>query len=212
MHEMSSYLSAISLSFMSLFPILNPVGHAPMFYVMTGECTPKERQRQAWKTAVNSTLILLVSLLAGKYILLFFDITLDMLRIAGGLLVASTGWNMIGNEPRITDKEHEEAKQMRDISFVPMALPILSGPGAIGLAIGITAYGTAPTHMLGYSTGIILLGVLTWVCFIFAEKLVRLLGETGVGALNRVLGLIIMTIGVGLIANGAVNMLKNQNL
>lgn len=123
---LNEFITALGISVGAMFPIINPVGHAPMFYAMTQDDTPAFRRRMASKTSLYTFLILLVSLLLGNTILRFFGITIDDLRIAGGLLVARTAWNMLGNASRVTQAEHEAAVDKEDISLTPMATPILS--------------------------------------------------------------------------------------
>jgi len=196
------FLAAIAVSFGAMFPIINPIGHAPIFYSLTQDGTPDYRRRMANKTALCVFLILLVSLLLGHAILRFFGITIDDLRIAGGLLVARTSWNMLGNASRVTPAEHAAAEDKEDISLTPMATPILSGPGAMSLAVGLLTYGATPPACAGYIAGFVLIGLLTWFCLRYAEVLVRLISVNGVGALNRILGLLILAIGVDLVVEG----------
>src|SRR5690348_1015741 len=99
LHE---YLVAVSIAFVAMFPIINPVGHAPMFYAMTIGDSPGYRRRQAVKTSLYVFLILFVSLVLGNNILRFFGVTIDDLRIAGGLLVAHSAWHMLNNTSRVT--------------------------------------------------------------------------------------------------------------
>ncbi len=176
MSEAQIFFTAFGASVAAMFPIVNPVGHAPMFYTMTEEDSSGFRRRQARKTALYTFLILLVSLLFGDTLLRFFGINIDHLRIAGGLL--------------------------DDISLTPMATPILAGPGAMSLAIGLVSYGRTLPAYAGFISGFLAIGLLTWICLHFSENLVRLMSVNALGALNRVLGLLILAIGVSLVANG----------
>lgn len=121
----------------ALFPIANPLGAVPIFYGLTAADTSKYRLRQAQKTALNVILVLATFFLAGKLILSFFGISLGVLRIAGGLIVAHTAWEMVTSRQRLTSQEHKEAVDKEDVSFTPMAVPMVSGPGAIGVVIGL---------------------------------------------------------------------------
>ena len=206
----NEFLTALGVSVAAMFPIINPVGHAPMFYAMTLSDTPVFRRRMALKSSLYTFLILLVSLLLGNTILRFFGITIDDLRIAGGLLVARTAWNMLGNSSRVTQAEHEAAVDKEDISLTPMATPILGGPGAMSLAIGLLGYGATPTAIAGYVAGFLAIGLMTWICLRYAEDLVRLISVNGVGALNRILGLLILAIGVALVSQGVKSMLPSR--
>lgn len=199
MHE---FATAFGLSFAAMFPMLNPIGHAPMFYALTESDSAGYRHRQALKASVYCVLILVISLLAGHYILEFFGITLDDLRIAGGILVGRTAWAMLGNDSRVTKVEHEAAQDKDDISLTPMATPILSGPGAMSLAVGLISYGRTPLAYGGYLTGFVALGVLTWVCLRWSDTLVRSISVNTIGAMNRILGFLILAIGVDLVVKG----------
>lgn len=200
---MHDFVVAFSLSLGAMFPIVNPIGHAPMFYVMTADDSATFRRVLAVKCALYTVLILVISLLLGRLVLRFFGISLDDLRIAGGLLVARTAWGMLGNANRLTAPEHEAAVDKEDISLTPMATPILAGPGAMSLAIGLISYGSTPPHYAGYIAGFAALGGLTWVSFRYSELLVRVLSVNGMGALNRILGFFILAIGVNLMVTGA---------
>lgn len=125
------FLYGVGISVAAMFPIVNPVGHAPMFFAMTEEDSSGFRRVQALKTSLWVAAILTTSLLLGKWVLEFFGITLDDLRIAGGLLVAHAAWGMLNNESRVTHDENAAAADKTDIALTPMATPILAGPGSI---------------------------------------------------------------------------------
>lgn len=199
---MQEFVTAFGLSFAAMFPMLNPIGHAPMFYALTENDSADYRHRQALKSSVYAVVILVVALLAGDYILEFFGITLNDLRIAGGILVARTAWSMLGNDNRVTAREHAAAEDKDDISLTPMATPILSGPGAMSLAVGLISYGRTPVEYGGYLAGFVALGVLTWVCLRWSDVLVQSISVNAIGAMNRILGFLILSIGVDLVMDG----------
>ena len=120
---LNEFLTALGISVGAMFPIINPVGHAPMFYAMTQDDTPAFRRRMASKTSLYTFLILLVSLLLGNTILRFFGITIDDLRIAGGLLVARTAWNMLGNASRVTRPSTKRRWTRRTSRLLPWRRP-----------------------------------------------------------------------------------------
>ena len=199
---MTQFTTAFGLAFAAMFPLINPIGHAPMFYVLTRGDPADHRHRQALLASLYSALILVVALLLGHPILRFFGIDLNDLRIAGGLLIGRAAWGMLGNTSRITTGEHDAAEEKEDISLTPMATPILAGPGAMSLAIGLVAYGRTGVDYAGYLAGFVVLGVITWVCLRYADVLVRVLGPNAVGAINRILGFFILAIGVNLMVEG----------
>lgn len=203
--------SLISYTFgtlVALFPIANPIGAVPIFYSLTAEDTPRYRLNQARKTAVNVIGVLITFLLIGKLILSFFGISLGVLRIAGGLIVGHTAWEMVTARQRLTTEEHQEAADKEDISFTPMAVPMIGGPGAIGVVIGQSTQATKWVDYLGCFLGIGLLGLLIYLFLVLGEPLIEKIGKTGMGALNRILGFLILAIAVQLIADGAFELLK----
>ena len=190
----------------ALFPIANPIGAVPIFYSLTATDSRKERRIQAQKTAINVILILAAFLICGRSILQFFGISLDVLRIAGGLLVSHAAWEMVTSKPRLMDSEQQAGEEKEDISFTPMAIPLVSGPGSIGVIIGLSTRMTQWSDYLGCAIGIVLFGTLLYVCLMLGESLLSLLGRNGLGALNRVLGFFILAIAVQLIADGVISL------
>lgn len=201
----SIFLHSLLLSLGALFPIINPVGHAPLFYIMTISNSDAERKRLSFRIALYVFLILAISLLTGEYILRLFAVTINDIRIGGGLLVGASAWKMLGNTVNITDKEHTAALEKEDIALTPMATPILAGPGAMSLAIGLTSFGTAPISYVGYLTGFLCVGLITLGSFYFADTVAKWLGHNAIGAINRILGFLILAIGVDLIVTGIKN-------
>ena len=192
----------------ALFPIANPIGAVPVFYSLTAADTRSERRKQAQRTAINVVLILAVFLLGGRTILEFFGISLNVLRIAGGLLVANAAWEMVTSRQRLTDSEQKAGTEKEDISFTPMAIPLIAGPGSIGVTIGLATRLTHWSDYLGCLIGIGLFGGLLYICLVLGESLLSILGRNGLGALNRVLGFFILAIAVQLIADGVISLFQ----
>lgn len=192
----------------ALFPIANPVGAVPAFYSLTASNSRSERQQQAKQTALNVVLILALFLVGGRTVLEFFGISLNVLRIAGGLLVAQAAWEMVTSKRRLTDSEHQAAVEKADVSFTPMAIPLIAGPGSIGVVIGLATKLTQPSDYLGGLIGIVLFGSLLYLCLALGETLLSLLGQNGFGALNRVFGFFILAIAVQLIADGVLSLFQ----
>jgi len=203
-------ISTILGTFLALFPVANPVGAVPIFYSLTAAETPKSRRRQARQTALNVFWVLAIFLVAGRLILEFFGISLGVLRIAGGLLVAHTAWEMVTSRQRLTAPEKNEAVDKEDISFTPMAVPLVSGPGAIGVVIGLANNVSYWLEYLERVVGIALLGVILYLCLVLGEPLIKALGQNGMGALNRVMGFFILAIAVQLIAKGLFTLLQES--
>jgi multiple antibiotic resistance protein len=192
----------------ALFPIANPIGAVPIFYSLTGTDTRSERRQQAKKTTFNVIAILAVFLVGGRTVLEFFGISLNVLRIAGGLLVSHAAWEMVTSQQRLTDSEQEVRKEHEDISFTPMAIPLIAGPGSIGVVIGLATKITQWSDYLGCLLGIVLFGGLLYVCLVLGEPLLARFGRNGLAALNRILGFFILAIAVQLIADGVISLFK----
>lgn len=189
-------------TFAALLPILNLPGSAAIFLSLTGSDPPAYRRAQARRTAVLTLIILTVFLLLGKAVLVLFGISLGALQIAGGLVVGYTGWEMLMNSERLSAGEHVEAQENRDVAFVPMAFPLLAGPGAIGVLIALSAGFTQPGQYAGAIVACLLLSGLTYLICALGEPLVKLLGKTGLGAIQRLFGFFILAIAVDLISLG----------
>jgi multiple antibiotic resistance protein len=207
---MDNFLSALVLAFAALFPLVNPVGAIPVFCTLTANSSNEQRKKTALKTAVNVFFILLIFYFIGEFLLEFFGISMGVLKIAGGLIVAHTAWEMVTSKSKISEEEHDEIQQKEDISFTPMALPLLSGPGSIGVAIGLSIQGNEIGHTFGISAGILLMAISVYIALLLSLPLYKLLGKSGVGVLNRIMGFFILAIGVQLVVNGILMLMKNN--
>ncbi len=207
---MEAFISYTVGTFLALFPIANPLGAVPIFYSLTASDTPHYRGRQARQVAVNVVWVLAIFLVGGRSILEFFGISLGVLRIAGGLLVGQTAWEMVTARQRLSISESTEAVDKEDISFTPMAVPMVSGPGAIGVVIGLSARADHWVDYVGCLAGIALLGMSLYLCLVLGEPLNKALGKNGIGAFNRVLGFFILAIAVQFIADGTLALIQKS--
>lgn len=198
----------------ALFSVVNPLGAVPVFLAMTPNYTPTERNQTARATGVYFTLILLGFFFAGTLILEFFGIRISAMRIAGGVMILSSGYGLIngkfGENRSVGKKVEEEALQRQDISFAPLAMPLLSGPGSISYLI--TQFNENPSweaHLV-VAAVIIFLGVLVYLILRSAPYLYRLLGEAGLNALSRIMGFIVMSLGVQYIIGGIMQLIESM--
>src|SRR5271154_7393923 len=142
-HALGQFLRTLphsaAATFLALFPIVDPFGGIPIFFSMTSSWTARDRRNTALKTGLWVFVILVTFLFFGRFVLNFFGISLPVLKIAGGLIVANTAWGMVTSSHRVTTEESSEALTKEDISLTPMAMPMLSGPGSIGIVMGLAA-------------------------------------------------------------------------
>lgn len=199
--------------FGALFSVMNPFGTVPVFAGLTSKNSKQERNKIAFWTAFNVLLILLISFFAGKYILVFFGITLDSLKIAGGLIIASSGFALLTGEFRKhkgmkRDKVKEDIETRSDIALTPLAMPMIAGPGTISLLITYNQEYSGLMNIL-YILAAIVLAV---ACIYFILKssfyIVKWLGASGINALSRIIGFIVIAIGVEFIISAVVSVLK----
>ena len=201
---MEEIIKSISLSVITLFPLLNPPGAVPLFCSLTANNTNENRKTEAKKIAINVFFILLTFLLIGKLLLALFGISIAVLKIAGGLIVAHTAWEMVTGKEKLTRDESDEISVKRDITFTPMAMPLLSGPGAIGAVIGLNSRTSLENwnDIIGYIIGIVILCLIIYLVLILSIKLFKFLGTTGIGVMNRMMGFFILAIAVEMIRSG----------
>ncbi len=202
-HILRDLPSAAVTTFLALFPIVNPFGAVPLFFTLTANFPPAERKHTALKTAVDVIAILVTFLFFGRFVLIFFGISLPVLKIAGGLIVANTAWRMVTGDPRMTAAESNEASTKEDISLTPMAMPMLSGPGSIGVVMGLSAHADSMVSYLGMVIAIAVLGLVVYLFLCLGGPMVKRLGPGAVGAINRIFGFLLLAIAVQLVWNGA---------
>jgi multiple antibiotic resistance protein len=190
-------------TFLALFPIVNPLGGIPIFFSLTSDFDPADRRSSALKTALYVIVILVIFLFFGRFVLNFFGISLPVLKIAGGLIVANSAWGMVTGSSRMTSEESSEALTKQDISLTPMAMPMLSGPGSIGVVMGLSAEADSAVSYFGMILGIVALGLTVYLCLRLGGPFVKQLGPGAVGAINRIFGFLILAIAVQLIWDGA---------
>jgi multiple antibiotic resistance protein len=205
-HTLGQFLRTLpnsaAATFLALFPIVDPFGGIPIFFTMTSSWTPRDRNRTALKTGIWVFAILVTFLFVGRFVLHFFGISLPVLKIAGGLIVANTAWAMVTSHARITPAETDEAQVKEDISLTPLAMPLMSGPGAIGVVMGLAAQVDNAASYMGMVIGIAAVALSVSLFFWLGGPLVRRLGPNAVGAINKIFGFLILAIAVQLVWDG----------
>src|SRR5271166_3428470 len=209
-----NFIQTLVVTFVTLFPVVNPIGDAPIFLSLTRRYPQSAQKLLARKIAAYGFVLLAVSFLFGSVILDFFGISLPVVQIAGGLVLAATGWSLL-NERDDASPGKESPETLEDAlehAFFPLTLPITVGPGCISIAITLGAHlrhqaGTGfehgyPRHFLAALVGMALLCFLVWVCYANASRLVRMLGKSGTNIVTRLSAFILMAIGVQIIWNG----------
>lgn len=199
--------SAYFKFFIGLFALVNPVGIIPVFISMTSYQPAAVRNKTNLTANLSVAIILLTSLFLGDGILQIFGISIDSFRIAGGILVVTIAMSMISGklgEDKQNKQEKSETAVRESIGVVPLALPLMAGPGAISSTIvwGTRYHSWVHLHLVGFSLAIAVFALCCWGIFRMAPWLVRLLGQTGINVITRIMGLLLMALGIEFIVTG----------
>jgi len=209
----SDIVNSFLLVYAGLFPIVNPIGGAPIFLGLTRHCTDEERHATAARVAVNGFFLLLGSLFVGSHVLEFFGITLPVVRLAGGMVVTAFGWKLLHASEELEDQRAANATGRPAAStdaFYPLTMPLTVGPGSISVAVTLgsqrpkEAAGLAHLALLGGAAvaGLVAIAVTIYVCYRFAESIVAVLGERGTNVVVRLSAFILLCIGIQIIWSG----------
>lgn len=211
------FVEIVSLSLFGLLPIVNPFSVAPLFLTLTADMDEHTRRQQALQACVYGFLILLTFLLLGSFIIEFFGISVSGIRVAGGLIIAFIGFRMLFPDPH--PAMHTAAasdKRITDVSFTPLAMPSLAGPGSISLALSAAGQMHLQNGNTIYLTyGAVILGIaLTFIIAYFtllaASYMVRFLGRSGTDAMTRIFGFLLICIGVQFFLTGIASFFRLQ--
>ena len=188
---------------LALLPVINPLASAPASLAMTARLSPAQRHRQLLVACVYMVVILVTFLVGGSLIMGFFGISIPGLRIAGGLMVAGIGSSMLVSAPAAVG-EADIASPERDIAFTPLAMPMLSGPGAIAVTLGFTSLASGWLDYVAVMLGIVAMAVIAYTTLRLSGSIVRVIGQVGMNALTKVMGFLLLCIGIQFIVNGVI--------
>jgi len=206
----NDFTHAFLVIFTSLLPVINPPGAALMVLGIVPNATTAQRARVARAVAFNSLVMLAASIGVGAYVLSFFGISIPVLRLAGGLVIAVTGWRLLqapaqSEHGSLAGAAQQEAREDTDASldsllFYPFTLPLTVGPGSIAVAIAVgtssPAQGPEAVHIAAAACALLALCALIYLCMRYAGRLQSLLGRTGTQVVLRLLAFVILCIGV----------------
>lgn len=200
--------------FAALFSVLNPIGTVPIFVGLTQFDSKKERSRISLWTAINVFIILLVSFFVGQYVLTFFGISIEALRIAGGIIIVSSGFSLLSGEftkeRGINKKAETEAQLRNDIALTPLAIPMLAGPGSISLLIAFYQEHHSTNEVIISCFAIFAIAIAIFVILRSAHYLSKILGASGIVAISRIVGFIVIAIGIQYIVGAILTIIKGN--
>ena len=199
--------------FAALFSVLNPLGTVPVFVGLTKDDTKHNRDKTSFWTSVNVCIILLISFFAGKYVLNFFGISISSLRVAGGLIIATSGFALLTGS-FTKHKGMKKASVQADletrseVSLTPLAIPMLAGPGSISLLITYNqTFETKQQHLLSVCA-IVAVCLAIYIILRTSHFIVKALGASGINAISRIIGFIVIAIGVEYVSSAVQEILR----
>jgi multiple antibiotic resistance protein len=216
---MDNALKVLFLITSALFPIVDPLSGGPIFLALTKDYPPETRMVLSQRVALNSFYLMIGSYFIGSHVLRFFGVSLPVVQVGGGLIVVAIGWRMLmekddGVEPT---RKNIPTQDVFRRAFYPLTLPLTVGPGSISVAVTL---GANSTHRYGIhillvlaallATGLIALSV--FLCYAFADRLARMLGETAMSVILRLSYFLLLCIGVQIVWNGLSALLSSLPL
>lgn len=216
---MNIAINTFLLVLAAIFPVVNPPGSALVFLGLTRGTAPDILRALAQRVAINSFIVLVCSFLLGAVILEFYGISIPVLRVAGGLIIAVSGWKLL-NEGSHKDIKPEDGGELRtnpfSLAFYPLTLPLTTGPGTIAVVISLglskASYKNSADEFIFVVAGlgaIAVIAVTIFLCFAYANRLRRLLGQGGTDIAVRLSAFILFCLGVQILWSGASELLRS---
>ena len=215
---LGEFATLFAFALFGLLPIANPLSSAAVLLGLTAGYPTRERNRQANRATLYVAITIVVTYFVGQAIMSAFGVTIPGLRLAGGMIVAYVGFSMLfplevsETEAQVDMADGEATVRIRDIAFIPLTIPVTSGPGTIAYIISTAAL--VPADMpLSFELSLVMSVVLTftlilWACLRGATQIMRFLGKSGVDAFSRIMGFLLVCIGVQFFINGMHEILK----
>ncbi|OYW41151.1 MAG: antibiotic resistance protein [Rhizobiales bacterium 24-66-13] len=223
--RVSQFINVFLAVFAALFPVVNPLGGAPIFYQFTRGASPATRAMIARKIATYGFVLLLCSMVLGSHILTFFGISLPVVRVGGGMVVAFVGWQILhqGNAPadRQTDNSSQQdvdVSRIEDQAFYPLTMPLTVGPGSIATAIALGSqvsagttfsYTIAALEVAAAVLGLLSISITILLAYRYAGDIERILGPNGTNILVRLFAFVLLCIGLQIMWTGASELLSS---
>jgi len=199
-----------------LFSLINPMSALPVYIGLTQDFTEENKLNTLKKTCIYIFVICMVSYYLGVYLLHFFGITIPALRVAGGLIIFRSGWQLLNvtHKKEVKNNLNEENDKKEDISFSPLAMPLLAGPGSMSFLITLFAsrkdqWRDAIPQDVAAISAIVIVAISIYFIFKFAPRLMKYTGQAGLTSLSKVMGFIVIGIGVEMIISSITSVVKN---
>jgi multiple antibiotic resistance protein len=210
--DLQHFLQTVLIAVGALLPIVDPLGSAPIYMELTGGIEPASRSPLARQVALDCFVLLVACAVIGVYVLDFFGLSIPDVQIAGGLVLSGLGWTLLAGpdgSDRATrsDAASTVTDDWRPTAFFPLTMPVTVGPGSIAVALALGAHHAATFRMslamvLADVLGIAIVAAAVYVCYNYADRILRRLGKTGTVVLTRLSAFILLCIGVHIAWDG----------
>lgn len=191
------------LCFTSFFTLINPISTMPIFMTMTADMSDRERRKTAQKAVIVAFFTLILFAFTGQILFKFFGISINSLRVVGGIIFFSMGYDMLQAKlVRTQIDKHYKKEYINDISVTPLAIPMICGPGAITNAIVLMEDSPVIEKKAMLLLSIFVALIVTFLILLSSNKLIRLIGDTGNKIMMRLMGMIVMVIAVEFFFSG----------
>lgn len=208
---MSDSITFGLLCFTSFFTLINPVSTMPVFMTMTADLTMDDRTKIARNASIVAFLTIIGFAFTGQLLFRFFGISINSLRIVGGVIFFMMGMDMLqARLGQVKIKDSEVKSYVSDISITPLAIPMICGPGAITNAIVLMEDATSLERKIILFSAISLVMIITYIIFYSASRITKYLGQTGINVMMRIMGLIVMVIAVEFFFSGLKPIILNM--
>lgn len=206
------------LAFSAMLPLINPFGTALVFVGLVGPEPPKVYRSLARRIAINNVIFLAIIELVGSAILNFFGISLPIVQVSGGIVIAAIGWSLLNEDDAHANTQKKQAEMeaqadagVRDLeqkTFYPFTFPVTSGPGTLVVMLTLSAHASDPVLSknvlghLGIFLAVIVLSALVYICYAYAPRITAAISESTAHGILRVVAFILLSIGVQIAWNG----------
>lgn len=200
---MNEVVSFGILSFTSFFTLINPLGTMPIFMTMTADLDPIHRTKTAQKASVVSFVTIIIFAFSGQLLFNFFGISVNSFRVVGGVIFFLMGMDMLqARLGKVKLKDSEVKSYVNDISVTPLAIPMICGPGALTNAIVMMEDANSLNKKIALIIAVFVVLIITYIILYSSSRIIKILGETGINVMMRLMGLIVMVIAVEFFFSG----------
>ncbi|MDM7940004.1 MAG: NAAT family transporter [Methanothrix sp.] len=209
----NEYLLYFVYAFTTVFVIVNPIEATMIFVTLTADMNALEKSHVYRRTTLVAFSIAILFSIAGEFVLRIFGITVDSLRVAGGILLFLVAIDMlrgVRQQKKVTEAELRDANQREDVSVFPLAIPLLTGPGAITTVVVLMGAASTIAEKALVLLAIVLTFLITFFVLRFSEYIDQALGVTGIMVLTGIMGLILGAVAVNFVATGAWNLYRTM--